>query len=81
MNRIWIVVLGCSVLVILLLGRASFGSRARSGHGAFPVKVMKTLDSSKLKEGDTVRGRDSRRLQTGRWHAGAEGIEVHRSRD
>jgi hypothetical protein len=24
------------------------------GHGAFPVKVVKTLDSSKLKEGDTV---------------------------
>ena len=24
------------------------------GHGAFPVKVTKTLDSSKLKEGDTV---------------------------
>lgn len=24
------------------------------GHGSFPVKVMKTLDSSKLKEGDAV---------------------------
>ena len=27
---------------------------AAIGHGAFPVKVVKTLDSSKLKEGDNV---------------------------
>jgi len=27
---------------------------AATGHGAFPVKVTKTLDSSKLKEGDAV---------------------------
>src|SRR5579872_7176961 len=26
---------------------------AATGHGAFPVKVTKTLDSSKLKDGDT----------------------------
>jgi len=29
-------------------------SSAAAGHGSFPVKVTKTLDSSKLKEGDAV---------------------------
>jgi len=33
---------------------SSAGESAAVGHGAFPVKVTKTLDSSKLKEGDAV---------------------------
>lgn len=54
-------------LVTLLAGVVSLGQTAGSGptspqmaspqavgHGAFPVKVTKALDSSKLKEGDTV---------------------------
>jgi hypothetical protein len=36
----------------LLFGQGS--TPAATGHGAFPVKVTKTLDSSKLKEGDKV---------------------------
>lgn len=55
------------VLVVVLPGLVCLGQTASSvptppqaatlnviGHGAFPVKVNKTLDSSKLKEGDTV---------------------------
>jgi hypothetical protein len=54
-------------LVVLLTGLVCFGQTASSGptppqaaatktigHGSFPVKVIKTLDSSKLKEGDSV---------------------------
>ena len=47
--------------LILLLGSSfCLGQAATStaptavGHGAFPTKVIKTLDSSKLKEGDAV---------------------------
>jgi len=56
MNR-FAVVLMCTVLATSL----SFGQAAPApaapaavSHGAFPVKVTKTLDSSKLKEGDAV---------------------------
>lgn len=46
----------------LLIASTSYGQSSASapaaapvtGHGAFPVKVTKTLDSSKLKEGDSV---------------------------
>jgi hypothetical protein len=54
-------------LVVLLAGLVCFGQTASSGptppqaaapkaigHGAFPVKVTRTLDSGKLKEGDAV---------------------------
>jgi hypothetical protein len=44
-----------------LVATSSYGQDSNSasaapavGHGAFPVKVSKTLDSSKLKEGDAV---------------------------
>jgi hypothetical protein len=36
------------------LGQGAATAAAAVGHGAFPVKVEKTLDSSKLKDGDTV---------------------------
>jgi hypothetical protein len=62
MNRITLI-----ALVVLLAGAVCLGQTASSGaapsqaatprvtgHGAFAVKVSKTLDSSKLKEGDTV---------------------------
>ncbi len=57
MNRI-----GILFLILLFATAASFAQgtapsstqSAAVGHGAFPVKVTKTLDSSKLKEGDTV---------------------------
>jgi hypothetical protein len=44
---------------VLLFASQCFGQTpatpaASTGHGAFPVKVAKTLDSSKLKEGDPV---------------------------
>jgi hypothetical protein len=47
------------VLIGLLGASLGFGQTATpapaaAGHGAFPVKVTKTLDSSKLKEGDAV---------------------------
>jgi hypothetical protein len=42
----------------LLVGAVCFGQDSSApapvGHGVFPVKVTKTLDSSKLKEGDAV---------------------------
>jgi hypothetical protein len=44
-------------LVAMLGASLCFGQNATPtaiGHGAFPVKVTKTLDSSKLKEGDAV---------------------------
>jgi len=52
MNRIWVVVLAAMFASTLLFGQAA--APAATGHGAFPVKVMKTLDSSKLKEGDKI---------------------------
>lgn len=47
---------------MFLVGILSYGQTpgpvpdqpAAIGHGAFPVKVTRTLDSSKLKEGDTI---------------------------
>jgi hypothetical protein len=52
------------VLIVLLGASLCFGQAATSGapaatpnaagHGAFPVKVMKTMDSSKLKDGDAI---------------------------
>ena len=44
---------------VLLLSALSFGqspaaASAPTGHGAFPVKVVKTLDSSKLKVDDSI---------------------------
>ncbi len=38
----------------LCFGQASATAQSTTGHGAFPVKVTKTLDSSKLKEGDAL---------------------------
>ena len=55
--------LSLAVSVLLLCSTLSYGQAPSSptpaapnaiGHGAFPVKVTKTLDSSKLKAGDTV---------------------------
>jgi hypothetical protein len=55
MNRIAIVVVGIALAASLCFGQASTSAPAAAiGHGAFPVKVTKTLDSSKLKVGDTV---------------------------
>jgi hypothetical protein len=59
MNRIGIVVVGALLAASFCYGQGSTsapaqGTPAAIGHGAFPVKVTKTLDSSKLKEGDTV---------------------------
>ena len=59
MNRIGFVVLGGMLSASLCYGQSSTaapapGAPAAIGRGAFPVKVVKTLDSSKLKEGDTV---------------------------
>jgi hypothetical protein len=59
MNRIGIVVLGAMLAAPLCYRQSSTpspapGAAAPVGHGAFPVKIIKTLDSSKLKEGDTV---------------------------
>lgn len=59
MNRFGIVVLGAALAAPFCYGQASTSAPAPAApaavaHGAFPVKVTKTLDSSKLKEGDTV---------------------------
>src|SRR5579863_3646927 len=47
-----------SFLILLLLSVGCFGQSASTaavvGHGAFPVAVMKTLDSSKLKQDDSI---------------------------
>jgi hypothetical protein len=52
---------GMIILCVLLAASFCYGQGSPSviapaaiGHGAFPVKVINTLDSSKLKEGDTV---------------------------
>src|SRR5450755_1733975 len=51
------------LLSTMLLAATAYGQGSASqahappaaiGHGAFPVKVSKTLDSSKLKEGDSI---------------------------
>lgn len=59
MNRLGIVVLGAVLAASYCYAQDSTsapaqGAPAAIGHGAFPVKVTKTLDSSKLKEGDAV---------------------------
>jgi hypothetical protein len=57
MNRLGIVVMGAVFAASFCHGQAAISTPmvpSAIGHGAFPVKVVKTLDSSKLKEGDTV---------------------------
>jgi hypothetical protein len=60
MNRIGVLILGAVIAVpSLSFGQDSASAdapvtRAAIGHGSFPVKVIKTLDSSKLKEDETV---------------------------
>ena len=59
MDKIRVVSLSTLLAVFVCLGQgdtlaAAQAAPAAVGHGAFPVKVVKTLDSSKLKEGDTV---------------------------
>ncbi len=58
MNRIGIVVLGTMLAASFCYGQGSTSTPSQApaavGHGAFPVKVIKSLDSSKLKEGDAV---------------------------
>lgn len=59
MNRRGILVLGAVFAASFCYGQASTAAPAQAaptpiGHGAFPVKVIKTLDSSKLKVDDTV---------------------------
>ena len=55
MNRMIVMVLGGVLAASLCYGQGSeLPAPTAVGHGAFPVKVMKTLDSSKLKEGDTI---------------------------
>jgi hypothetical protein len=54
MRRIGMVVLGSLLAVSLSYGQGSVPAPAQAaiGHGAFPAKVTKTLDSSKLKQDD-----------------------------
>jgi hypothetical protein len=57
MKKILILALAAVFSVALCLGQSSSTAPAQStpnavGHGAFPVKIGKLLDSSKLKEGD-----------------------------
>src|SRR5260370_36048674 len=59
MNRLGILLLVAVFAASFCYGQASTSAPAQAvpaavGHGAFPVKVNKTLDSSKLKEDDTV---------------------------
>lgn len=58
MKRFGVVLSGILLTASLCFGRASSAPAQAPGHvvaqGSFPVKVMKTLDSSKLKDGDTV---------------------------
>src|ERR1700690_1581402 len=56
MNRNIMLLPGMLLAAILCFGQesASEPAAAAVGHGAFPVRVTKTLDSSKLKEGDAV---------------------------
>lgn len=58
MNRFGIVVSGALFAAAFCSGQISTSAASKGpaaiGHGAFPVKVVKTLDSSKLKEGDPV---------------------------
>jgi hypothetical protein len=56
MNRTSIATLGILLAAILCYGQDTTSPAAPGpiGHGAFPVKVAKSLDSSKLKDGDVV---------------------------
>lgn len=59
MNRMGIVVLSAVLAASFCYGQDSTSAPAQPrpapvDHGAFPVKVSKTLDSSKLKEGDGI---------------------------
>src|SRR5258708_16419695 len=59
MNRVGRVVLSAVLAASFCYGQDSTSAPAQArpaavGHGAFPVKVNKTLDSSKLKEGDGI---------------------------
>jgi hypothetical protein len=61
MNRIGILFVGILLAAASCIGQDSASAPAQAapaaaaiGHGAFPVKLTKTLDSSKLKEGDPV---------------------------
>jgi hypothetical protein len=59
MNRIGILVLGAALATSFCSGQDSTAAASQTapaavGHGSFPVKVVKTLDSSKLKEGDAI---------------------------
>jgi len=57
MNRFGIMLANLLLAPSLCFGQASAPSQtmpAAVGHGAFPVKVTKTLDSSKLKAGDSI---------------------------
>jgi hypothetical protein len=57
MNRMAIMLMGGALAASLCFGQASAPAQATPaaiGHGSFPGKVTKTLDSSKLKVDDTV---------------------------
>jgi hypothetical protein len=58
MNRFVVAFLGMLLVPTLCFGQASSSApqaaSAAVGHGSFPIKLIKTLDSSKLKEGDSV---------------------------
>lgn len=66
MNRTGILFVGILLAATLCYGQNSASAPAQAaqaaaaiGHGAFPVKITKTLDSSKLKEGDAVEAETS----------------------
>jgi len=57
MNRFGIMLVNVLLAATLCFGQASAPAQttpAAIGHGAFPVKVTKTLDSSKLRDGDPI---------------------------
>jgi hypothetical protein len=59
MNRLLTVVIGLVLSASLCNGQTSASSpeqapRAAIGHGSFPITLIKTMDSSKLKEGDMI---------------------------
>jgi hypothetical protein len=54
-NRLMVGLLGFLLTASLCFGQTAGPATSTGiGHGAFPVKVTKTLDSSKLKEGDAI---------------------------
>ncbi|HTS38413.1 MAG TPA: hypothetical protein VMH04_22250 [Candidatus Solibacter sp.] len=58
MNRVGITLVAILLLAVVCVGQGASApaqaASAKTVHGAFPVKVTKTLDSSKLKDDDTV---------------------------